>query len=194
MPLIKCPMCDKDISPNAEFCPNCGEPMKNKKDIELKSTLQYPELSTNLDIGKQIVNWTYDAVVTGIYEGSGVKNDIPDGKVSVLLHEHGIKLTGRFYSSLLNLHNSEINSIDEVSKNELTNKSVIGRAVLGGVLTGGLGAIIGGMSGIGSKKVKKFYLIINYWDRKSKELKSLSIGCDTSSIRFINRFNKQKNI
>ena len=31
MPLIKCPMCDKDISPNAVSCPNCGEPMRNKK-------------------------------------------------------------------------------------------------------------------------------------------------------------------
>jgi ribosomal protein L7/L12 len=27
MPLIKCPMCDKDISPNAISCPHCGEPM-----------------------------------------------------------------------------------------------------------------------------------------------------------------------
>lgn len=26
--LIKCPMCEKEISPNAESCPNCGEPMK----------------------------------------------------------------------------------------------------------------------------------------------------------------------
>ncbi|MBW9145753.1 ribosomal protein L7/L12 [Clostridium sp. CM027] len=26
--LIKCPMCDKDISPNAVSCPHCGEPMK----------------------------------------------------------------------------------------------------------------------------------------------------------------------
>lgn len=33
MLLIKCPICEKDISPNAEFCPNCGEPMKKKKEI-----------------------------------------------------------------------------------------------------------------------------------------------------------------
>lgn len=26
--LIKCPMCEKDISPNAIACPHCGEPMK----------------------------------------------------------------------------------------------------------------------------------------------------------------------
>lgn len=33
MPLIKCPMCEKDISPNAESCPNCGEPMKKNKEL-----------------------------------------------------------------------------------------------------------------------------------------------------------------
>lgn len=31
MPLVKCPMCEKMISPNAESCPNCGEPMKKKE-------------------------------------------------------------------------------------------------------------------------------------------------------------------
>jgi hypothetical protein len=192
MPLIKCPMCEKDISPNAVSCPNCGEPMKNKKNEDSKTTLEYPSLPINLDIGKQIVNWTYDAVVNGTFEGTGMTNDIPDGKVSVLLHQYGIKITGRFYSELLRLHNSEIEGISEVSKNELTNKSVIGRAVLGGVLTGGLGAIIGGKSGIGTKNIKKYYLIVNYWDKNSKELKSLSIGCDSSSKRFIERFNNQK--
>lgn len=35
MPLIKCPMCEKDISPNAISCPNCGEPMKNKLDSKI---------------------------------------------------------------------------------------------------------------------------------------------------------------
>lgn len=34
--LIKCPMCEKEISPNAISCPHCGEPMK--KDINLNST------------------------------------------------------------------------------------------------------------------------------------------------------------
>lgn len=30
MSLIQCPMCGKMISPNAEACPNCGEPMKKE--------------------------------------------------------------------------------------------------------------------------------------------------------------------
>lgn len=32
MPLIKCPMCEKMISPNAESCPNCGEPIRSRID------------------------------------------------------------------------------------------------------------------------------------------------------------------
>lgn len=192
MPLIKCPMCDKDISPNALFCPNCGEPMNNKK-IE-SETNSFPNLPLDLSIGKQIVNWGYDAAINGVYQSNGTMEDrIPEGKISVLLHQYGIKICGRFFMEILSLHNSQIENITEISQNELKDKSTIGRAVLGGVLLGGLGAIIGGMSGIGAKNTKKYYLIINYWDVQSKTLKSISIGCDSSSKRFIERFNKQKN-
>lgn len=31
MMLIKCPMCERDISANAVACPHCGEPMKTKE-------------------------------------------------------------------------------------------------------------------------------------------------------------------
>ncbi|MBW9155937.1 ribosomal protein L7/L12 [Clostridium tagluense] len=34
--LIKCPMCDKDISPNAISCPHCGEPMKLQQEKEVQ--------------------------------------------------------------------------------------------------------------------------------------------------------------
>ena len=44
------------------------------------------------------------------------------------------------------------------------NKSVIGGSIVGGLLFGGLGAIIGGMSGLQSKKTRiaHNYLVINY--------------------------------
>lgn len=56
------------------------------------------------------------------------------------------------------------------------NKSVVGRAIVGGILTGGIGAIVGGMSGIGSKKkVKKtYYFVINYRSQDSNEIKAVS--------------------
>jgi predicted nucleic acid-binding Zn ribbon protein len=31
MSLIKCPACEKEISPNAPTCPHCGEPLKTKR-------------------------------------------------------------------------------------------------------------------------------------------------------------------
>lgn len=43
-------------------------------------------------------------------------------------------------------------------------KSVIGRAVAGGLLFGGIGAVVGGISGTGTKgkKERHFYFIISY--------------------------------
>lgn len=36
MPLIKCPMCQNEISSNAEKCPHCGKPMQ--KSVEINDT------------------------------------------------------------------------------------------------------------------------------------------------------------
>lgn len=43
-------------------------------------------------------------------------------------------------------------------------KSVIGRALAGGILLGGLGAVVGGMSGTGKKEVKRrrFVFVVSY--------------------------------
>lgn len=61
---------------------------------------------------------------------------------------------------------SKITNIDYLCETDIIEKqkSVAGRAVIGGIALGPLGAIVGGMSGIGTKSKKdvKFYLIINY--------------------------------
>ena len=66
----------------------------------------------------------------------------------------------------VNLKYEQITGINVTSEEEILekSKSVTGRAVIGGVLLGPLGAIVGGMSGIGDKKKEKthYYLIINY--------------------------------
>lgn len=57
-------------------------------------------------------------------------------------------------------------------------KSVIGRAAIGGLLLGNVGAIVGGMSGIGNKKQIKDrnYLIINYINRDG-HVSAISFDC-----------------
>lgn len=50
-------------------------------------------------------------------------------------------------------------------------KSPIGRAIAGGLLFGGTGAIVGAISGVGTKEKKeyKFYLIINYTSKTGED-------------------------
>ncbi len=64
------------------------------------------------------------------------------------------------------LQYSQITDIEYGSRTDIVekSKSVIGRAVAGGILLGGLGAVIGAVSGTEKKKKKKthFYFIISY--------------------------------
>lgn len=68
MPLIKCPMCEKDISPNAEFCPHCGEPMKKKLSglycLVLKDTGKMLSLKSRL---KEVVGSTSEITDKLVY-------------------------------------------------------------------------------------------------------------------------------
>lgn len=185
MALINCPECGKEISDKAISCPNCGVPLSKeisqleKKNEEQMEILPFPNLPENLDIGRQITNWAFDAAFEGFFDGrENTLSVIPSGKVTVLLHTHGIKLMSglNFYP----IHNSQIISLKTVSQEELvkTDKSVIGRAVVGGLILGPLGAIVGGMSGIGSKEkfINKQYFIINFWDTITQSAQSILIS------------------
>lgn len=67
---------------------------------------------------------------------------------------------------------SDIISVEPYTETELKtkNKSVLGRAVVGGALLGGAGAVVGGMTGLDKKEVKKDkrYIILTY--RKNGEI------------------------
>lgn len=201
MALINCSECGKEISEKAISCPNCGNPINQSVEIintGNKELLKFPELPINLEIGKQIVNWGGNAAFDGIYDHrENIITAIPSGKVKVVLHTHGIQVIKglMFYP----IHNSQIISLKQTSQEELskTDKSVIGRAVFGGLILGPLGAIVGGMSGIGSKEkfVNKHYLVINYWDIETKSAQTLLISGDKTLIQvFIKRSEKEKKI
>lgn len=70
-------------------------------------------------------------------------------------------------------------------------KSVLGRAAIGGVLLGPLGAIVGGISGTGKKEKSNlsFYVVINYKpDLDSEDIKVLCFKDNTimNAAKFIN--------
>jgi predicted ATP-dependent serine protease len=200
MALIKCSECGKEISEKALSCPNCGNPINQTVDLiktEKKELLKFPELPINLEIGKQIVNWGGNAAFDGVYnQGENLITEIPTGKVKVILHTHGIKVV-KGLTTFYPIHNSQIISLKQTSQEELskTDKSVIGRAVVGGLILGPLGAIVGGMSGIGNKeKLKnKHYLVINYWDKETKSAQTLLISGNKALINaFIEKNKKEK--
>ena len=62
---------------------------------------------------------------------------------------------------------------EEIKEKE---KSVLGRAVVGGLVLGPLGAVVGGTSGVGTKKKKviKSYFVINYKD-KNDEIQAIPL-------------------
>lgn len=90
----------------------------------------------------------------------------------------------------------QITGIDVVSEKEIVEKSknTVGRAMIGGMLLGHLGAIIGGMSGIGSKKSSEttFYMIINYRSQ-SGEIKVLSFKIVGASLHWSSFVDELKN-
>jgi len=201
MALIKCSECKKEISDKAQSCPNCGNPVnqlaEQNKDADYE-LLEFPELSENLEIGKQITNWTGDSAFDGYYKQSeNTIMEIPTGKVKVILHTHGIEII----QGLINffpIHHSQIISIKKTSREEIakSNKSILGRSVVGGLILGPVGAVIGGMTGMRKEKiVNKHYLVVNYWEVESKSAKTLLIsGADGLIWGFVRRYKKEQKI
>lgn len=77
---------------------------------------------------------------------------------NVLKRENGIEISimYKFKQYFTAIKNSDLIGISFENKEQifqLKNKSVIGRAIVGGLLLGPVGAVIGGMTGIGDKQV-----------------------------------------
>lgn len=93
---------------------------------------------------------------------------------------------------VVKLNLEQILAVNFINEKEIIEKSknVTGRAIVGGVLLGPLGAVIGGMSGVGSKQKSEnhYYMVINYKSR-DEQIKVLSfeiVGASLNWASFIN--------
>lgn len=198
MALIKCEDCGASVSDKATSCPHCGCPIKSQiKEISAEiGNIPFPSFPTVMNVGKQITNWGFDAALQDVLYSYSLNklHYIPEGKVSVLAHTNGIciwKGITFFY-----IHHNQIIDIKCIpyQQFEQQNKSVIGRAVVGGLILGPLGAIVGGMSGIGTKlkNLGKFALVIPFWDVYTHELQTIMIACKNSCDSFVRRVLSEK--
>lgn len=102
-------------------------------------------------------------------------NYYPSGHLVILKindEDQVLEISSRFGidKPVVKLKFEQITGVELIDDKEIIekSKSVAGRAVLGGLVLGPLGAIVGGMSGMGDKKTTelKYYIVVNY---KSKE-------------------------
>lgn len=72
----------------------------------------------------------------------------------------------------------QITAAEEITEQEVSekSKSVIGRAAVGGLVLGPLGAVIGGLSGTGNKSKTEYkrYFVLNYLSAENSEPKAIS--------------------
>lgn len=91
----------------------------------------------------------------------------------VALYEDHLEMTSPLKKNKVLLPYSKITDVFHGYQTELVQKqkSVIGRAAVGGLLFGGVGAIVGAVSGTGEKTVaeSKLYLIISYTNSEGSE-------------------------
>ena len=103
-------------------------------------------------------------------------------------------------SPVVHLNYDQINNVEIISEKDIIEKqkSVVGRAVVGELLLGPLGAIVGGMSGIGdkSKSETHYYLVINYIskDNTTEALSFEIVGASLHSSSFIKELKQRCNI
>lgn len=105
--------------------------------------------------------------INGLPKGSKIKATMDDENKRLEIKALSINSESIF------IRYSQLCGVSMLTEKEIqeANKSVLGRAAVGGVLLGPLGAIVGGMSGVGTKQKSEthYYVVLNYKPSSSPE-------------------------
>ena len=101
------------------------------------------------------------AQLTMIKHISGIQGLADGSNAKLELYPDKLLIQERLTITLDRIRHAEVLRENQITEKQ---KSVIGRAVVGGVLLGPLGAIVGGISGTGKKQKRKeqFFLSLDY--------------------------------
>lgn len=129
----------------------------------------------------------------------GVGN-MPEGtllNVIVSTEDHKLYISrGKKEKSILEVSLDDIEFVENLKAEEITkkDKSVVGRAAMGTLIAGPLGAMVGGLSGTGKKEKKRdhYVLTIGYeGDKHMSFLNESSILTSDGVVRKLRPFEKQ---
>lgn len=84
-----------------------------------------------------------------------------------------------------------ITSCEKYTETELKDKSVLGRAVVGGILFGGAGAVVGAVSGVKPKEKNVFYMTLTYLDNNEEKTLLFKIE-QMESLNLVRRLQELK--
>jgi len=109
----------------------------------------------------------------------------------------GLTIMHNFKMHHAGIKNDQIKSIafERGSVIATENKSVIGRAIVGGLLLGPLGAVIGGLSGVGSNTLKdhdKLIIIVDIDGTEQAILFDVKKGRESGVIQFFKQHFRDK--
>lgn len=126
MPLIKCPMCEKMISPNAISCPNCGEPMKEG----IENTIENNIINKNhcslilIETGKrkiEIIKRIREVTDCGLAEAKNSTDNTP----SIILNDITLSKAESIIKSFEALGaKMQISSVDDIKNLEKVKSDV----------------------------------------------------------------------
>jgi|GEM_PF-2143058 len=155
-------------------------------------------------LGKEST-WTPKRLVSKLNYISGVLpyDELLDGKlftevvalINFIYRPNGlhIQMMKGFKNHSVGILNDSIETITLENRDQLyeqKEKSVIGRAIIGGLIFGPVGAIIGGMTGMGTKQLKaempEVLLSIRY--AELGETKMLVFSCSKKNSKAVNEF------
>ncbi|WP_443112611.1 hypothetical protein [Clostridium sp. 'White wine YQ'] len=111
--------------------------------------------------GNIAVNLSLVDGIDSYIKGAAVELSIDDENGRIAVVPRAYKNLPTVYIKIEQLIAANVVTEEEIIEKS---KSTVGRALVGGVILGPLGAIVGGMSGIGNKVKSntKYYMVINY--------------------------------
>jgi len=118
----------------------------------------------------------------------GIPN-LMDGEIVIISSDKdSINIDNRFHIPMGKIKNKTVTNAKMLTEKQ---KSVVQRGLVGVVVAGPLGAVIGGISGVGTKKgiEKVNFLTIEYVDENEVERKAMFAFEDSiSSLKYLNMF------
>lgn len=186
MSLIPCPDCQTQVSTRAVACPKCGCPIANATRPAVAPEIKRPNLPEDLFVHGNDFRWS--GLPDRISGKATIETTIPawagNDYVSVTRLKTGISLYADKQDSI-NLHYSQIAAVTflEATKQKEKKKSVLGRALIGGVLLGPLGAVVGGISGTGSDIRSFDGMSITFWSLAQNQYMNLVIDSKSRDVK-----------